>query len=374
MNKKPRILLITPLPPPVHGASMVSQRIKESQTLSNEFDMDFINLSTSHKVDEIQKKSLPLYLVKSWRFLGIFLKTIIYLSTRKYDLCYLAITCYGLPFLKDFPLVMLCKLFCHRIVIHQHNKGMSRYCRRWPYKWLMPMAYRNTSVMLLSQLLYPDIELIVQREQVIICPNGIPATTSSPLEKELPETTPHLLFLSNLLTTKGVFILLDALQLLKEKGVGFHCDFVGGTSKEIDAKVFKEAVQSRGLQSVVTYHGPKYGDEKNFFWAQASAFVLPTYDECFPLVILEAMQHHLPVITTDEGGIPDIVADGGTGFICNRKDARALAKTIECLLNDTGLAQEMGEAGYQRYNKLFTLNNFEENFAKCLHNVIKQRM
>jgi glycosyltransferase involved in cell wall biosynthesis len=53
------------------------------------------------------------------------------------------------------------------------------------------------------------------------------------------------------------------------------------------------------------------------FFEKSHIFVFPTfyYYECFPLVLLEAMQHALPVISTDEGGIPDIAETGITGYI-----------------------------------------------------------
>ena len=99
------------------------------------------------------------------------------LMHRRYDLCYLAITCHGIGFLKDAPFVLLCKLFGKKIVIHQHNKGMSRDVKQWPYRWLLPLVYRNTKVILLSWRLYPDIENVVRKEQILICPNGIPEET-----------------------------------------------------------------------------------------------------------------------------------------------------------------------------------------------------
>lgn len=118
-------------------------------------------------------------------------------------------------FLKDAPFVLLCKLFRRKIVIHQHNKGMSRDVERWPYRWLMPWIYRNTKVILLSWRLYPDIKKIVEKDQILICSNGIPDTLQEELEAKRNNRIPHLLFLSNLMVSKGVIVLLDALEILK---------------------------------------------------------------------------------------------------------------------------------------------------------------
>jgi hypothetical protein len=143
-------------------------------------------------------------------------------------LCYLAITCHGGGFLKDAPFVLLCKLFRRKIVIHQHNKGMAQDTNRWPYRWLLPLVYNNTKVILLSERLYPDIEKIVPRENVVICPNGIRRWLR--IQKKNNDK-PRLLFLSNLIESKGVLVLLDALELLNN-GTALPCDFVGDTTQE----------------------------------------------------------------------------------------------------------------------------------------------
>lgn len=167
--KKSRILFIGTLPPPVHGSAVVSQQIKDSKLINDAFDCDWVNLSTSRRMDEIGKTTLA----KPFRLLGALCKEFWLLLTHRYDLCYLAITCHGSGFLKDSPFVLLAKLLRKKIVIHQHNKGMANDVDRWPYRWLLPLCYKNARVILLSWYLYPDIEKVVPKENVVICPNGI---------------------------------------------------------------------------------------------------------------------------------------------------------------------------------------------------------
>lgn len=219
LENNTKILFVCPMPPPVHGSSMVSQSIKESSVLNDEFEMDFVNLSTSRTMEEIDKRSWSLYARKAVRFIGAYAKTLWLLTTRKYDLCYLAITCHGVGFLKDAPFVLLCKLFRHKVVIHQHNKGMAKDVDRHIYRWLLPMVYRNTKVILLSWRLYADIEKVVKREQVMICPNGIPDTNSKITSAERHNDVPHILFLSNLIVSKGVLDPTRCAENIKRKGM-----------------------------------------------------------------------------------------------------------------------------------------------------------
>lgn len=367
--KKSRLLFIGTLPPPVHGSAVVSQQIKDSKLINDSFDSDWINLSTSRRMDEIGKTTLA----KPFRLLGALCNELWLLLTKRYDLCYLAITCHGSGFLKDSPFVLLAKLFCKKIVIHQHNKGMGNDVDRWPYRWLLPLCYKNAKVILLSWHLYPDIEKVVPKENVVICPNGIRVQEyKRPNVYNSPDTNhvPRLLFLSNLIESKGVFVLLDALKILKDKGYSFICDFVGGETKEIDAKRFAEEVEKRGLNEMAFYQGRKYGDEKEEAFEQSDVFVFPTYYETFGLVNLEAMAHKKPVVATNEGGIPDVIKDGENGLIAERKDSESLAQCIRKLLDSEDLRQRMGEDGYKKLMEQFTEDKFEANLLQIVNDIV----
>jgi glycosyltransferase involved in cell wall biosynthesis len=364
-KRKPRILMIAPLPPPVHGSAMMTQYIKDSKLINEKFDLDWVNLSTSRKMEEIGKTSV----VKLWRFVSSYAGTFWKLLTHRYDCCYLAITCHGIGFLKDAPFVLMCKLFRRKVIIHQHNKGMSADVNRPVYRWLLPLVYRNTKVILLSWRLYPDVEEVVKKEQVLICPNGIPEVEYKP--RKFENAVPRLLFLSNLIESKGVFVLLDACKVLKDKGYNFQCDFVGGETKEIDRSRFEAEVKQRGLDEIVIYLGRRYGEEKIDVIRQSDIFAFPSFygNETFGLVLLEAMQQYRPCVTTDEGGIPDVVINNTTGLISKQRDAQDLAKCLEKLLQDPNLRKIMGQEGYEHFKKNYTLQKYEECISLILTNV-----
>ena len=359
---KNRILFIGPLPPPVHGSAMMCQYIKNSRLINDTFHCDYVNLSTSRRMDEIGKRSVK----KIFRFIGSYFSVLGKLFTHHYDACYLAITCHGMGFLKDAPFVVLCKLFGRKVVIHQHNKGMANDVDRWPYRWLLPLVYRNTTVILLSWKLYPDVKKVVKREQVMICPNGIPDIDQIPHRQ--PHAIPHLLFLSNLIESKGVIDLLDACKILKDKGYRFICNFVGSETKEIDVYRFKSEVHKRGLDEVAFYLGCKYDKDKIEEFANSNVLVFPTFyeNETFGLVLLEAMRQCLPVITTDEGGTTDVVKKGKTGYIAEKHSPRDLADKIKKLLDNPEIAIRMGEEGRKRFLENYTIEKYEETINKTL--------
>ena len=171
--EKKRILFIMTLPPPLHGMSIVCRQIQQSSYINSAFECRYVNSATSRTMTEIGGCSFLTSFRKVKRLLGSFMLLLRELIVFRPELCYLTITCHGLAFLKDAPFVLLCKMFGKRVVIHQHNRGMSTCAHRFPYRWLLPLVYRNATVVLLSWKLYDDVSSVVRREQVRICPNGI---------------------------------------------------------------------------------------------------------------------------------------------------------------------------------------------------------
>lgn len=168
-----------------------------------------------------------------------------------------------------------------------------------------------------------------------------------------------------------MWTLLNACKELKDRDIDFHCDFVGGW-KDVSEDVFKDAVSRFGLESFVFAHGPKYGDEKEPFFANADVMVFPTYyhNECFPLVLLEGMMHGLTCVSTREAGIPGIIDEGKTGYMVARQDYSQLADAVEKLANNRELCKQMGIAGRKKYEEQFTLPVFEKRITECLKNLL----
>lgn len=356
------------LPPPVHGSSIVGKLVSESEIINNSFHGRYINLILSRKVNESGKTN-PQKIV---RFVIIWFHLLGKLLHRKPDLCYYALTTTGAGLYKDVLLITLLRIFRIKIIYHIHNKGIIKVRKKKLNHLLYRFVFKNTYVILLSRHLYYDIKPYVPEDHVYYCPNGIKDYQPSAALVTLPETRPfNILFFSNLIEEKGVFVLVKACSILKDKGYSFQCDFVGGEA-DVSESQFNVFVQEEGLTSQVKYLGKRYGRLKEMSFEQADVFVLPSRYDCFPLVILEAMQHSLPVISAYEGGMPDMVDEGSTGFLLSRyDDVEALAEKLELLMFNPELSKQMGINGRIKYEKNFTLPIFEQRLLSILQNVIK---
>jgi glycosyltransferase involved in cell wall biosynthesis len=370
MPARPRVLFLLHLPPPTHGSSLVGLSIKDSKAIHAEFDCAYVNLLASKQVAESGKVSVG----KLFRFALIWWAVLREVIFSRPKVCYLALSTTGVAFLRDVLIIATLRLFGVRRVFHLHNKGVSARRSRLLSNLLYPFAFGGAQVILLSPRLYADVQRYVPRERIHICPNGIANAVAA--------TEPHgsgtadevqLLFLSNLIESKGVFDLLDACALLKQKGLAFRCTLVGGEG-DIGAERLRLAIESRALSDVVSFLGAKYGAEKEAIFGQAEIFVLPTYypSECFPLVLLEAMSHGLVVVTTDEGGIPDIVDDGSTGFVVPARSPLELAQRLAQLIESRALRGEMGQQARRKYLRDFTLESFERRFLSILRQVVQK--
>jgi glycosyltransferase involved in cell wall biosynthesis len=361
---KTKILFILHTPPPVHGSSVVGKAIKDSQIINEAFECSYINLGTSRTVDEIGKNPF----VKIGRYLSIIIAVLKQLVTNKPNLCYLAITAKGPAFYKDSLIALLVKGIGVPMVYHFHNKGVSTHQHKTLDNFLYRRVFKNAHAILLSKYLYSDVEKYFTPERVHYCPNGIPDIDfkQKKLDKRKNEKV-EILFLSNLIESKGVFVLLEACNILNQKGLQFHCTYVGGVG-DVNAQQFQEKVNKLALTEIVIYAGKKYGKEKEEVFSKADIFAFPTFyhNECFPLVLLEAMQHSLPTTSTFEGGIRSIIDDGKTGFLVPQKDAKALAEKLELLMNNPELRKKMGEAGRAKYEQEFTLKEFEKRLKEIL--------
>jgi len=197
------------------------------------------------------------------------------------------------------------------------------------------------------------------RELVQVPIEVIPYTTS------LPTPAPRaghrtagapltVLFVGRLVERKGVGHLVDAAsRLLPSVDVRLVIVGDGPERARIEARI-----REQGLDGRIVVRGRVSEAELQAAYAAADAFVLPAVvdrrgdTEGLGVVLLEAMNHRVPVIASAIGGITDIVEDGVSGLLVPPGDATALAAALERLARAPDLSVSLGDAGYRRLHEL----------------------
>ena len=367
MNKE-KILLFIKIPPPLTGATLMNKRVHESELLRANFNIHSILISYMSKRNEMGKWRVN----KAYKTIIVLYKLIHELVLFKPRLIYFQLSPHGVAFLRDLFFVLIIKIFNVKIVYHMRGKGIKQKSKvKWK-KIFYKFAFRNSDIICLSSLLTYDIEDVFNGT-IHIVNNGIPdiANCFSTKSQENENYNVNILYLSNLKKSKGILDFIEAMNLLNQRGLKFNAMIVGEEadllSNDINKLIFTKKLNER-----IIFDGPKFDNEKYQILAKSDIFVLPTKNECFPGVLLEAMQFQLPVITTHEGAIPEIVDSEITGILVDKNAPVQIAEKIEILINNPELRKSMGKAGRRKFKKNYILKRFEEKLNDVFYDILSK--
>ena len=159
----------------------------------------------------------------------------------------------------------------------------------------------------------------------------------------------RLVFVGRLDPVKGVPVLFDALEKVRETRTDISLEIVGGGS-------LKEELEARAKDIAgVTFHGYMSQDEVAAKIEASDALVLPSYAEGLPVVYMEALASARPVIATDVAGVSELVENNQTGLLIEPGDSDQLAKAILEMAGNPQKRREMGLVGRERVAEEFNI-------------------
>lgn len=168
-----------------------------------------------------------------------------------------------------------------------------------------------------------------------------------------PEPVPfELLCVGRLVPAKGQHLLLGAVAALAGQGRQVRLCLVGDGP---DRPGLEAAAAARGIAGQVVFAGAVDQDRIRRFYAEADVFVLASFAEGVPVVLMEAMAMEIPCVTTRITGIPELIRDGIDGLLVPPSDTDALAAEIARLMDDSALRRQLGENGRRRIAEKYNL-------------------
>jgi len=155
-------------------------------------------------------------------------------------------------------------------------------------------------------------------------------------------TRPTLLFVGRLAAVKGVSVLFDALTVVIKQHPDVLLRLVGDGPERplLDARAVE-----MGFQDHVEFCGYKSQADVAEALSTADIFVLPSFAEGVPVVLMEAMASQVPVVTSRIAGVPELVEDGRSGLLVPPGATGPLTDALNKLLGDANLRAEMGKIG-----------------------------
>ena len=173
----------------------------------------------------------------------------------------------------------------------------------------------------------------------------------------------ELISVGSLVPVKGYHILIAAMDRLLHEGRLFRLRLVGDGPERaaLERDVFK-----RDLARHVVFEGRQHSDRVREFYEQADVFVLSSFAEGIPVVLMEAMAMEIPCIATWITGIPELIRNEVDGLLVTPSSDEDLARAVARLMDESGLRLRLGKSGRQRVAEGFDLQRNIEHLAKIL--------
>jgi len=209
---------------------------------------------------------------------------------------------------------------------------------------------------------YLEKRIRIPPNKIVVIPPAIDPIRFHPLEHQTPDKR-IILNVARLDREKAHNVLLKACVCLKNLKVPFECNIIGDGPER---RNLLRLIESLGLDSHVHLLGAKTNAEVVPHYQEASVFVMPSLLEALGVAAMEAMACGVPVVASRVGGVPELVEDGGTGFLVEVGDHQEFAAKIALLLENTELRTKMGREARSKIIESFNINEQVRRLAQTL--------
>lgn len=274
---------------------------------------------------------------------------------------------FGASFYRKLPFIWLASALHIPVVNHVHGSEICRFYHTAP-AWEKRLKKNTFSkcdqVIVLSDYWKERLSCIVEESKISVIPNyGNLLPTAAKSGKN------HVLFMGFLSELKGCFDIPKVAAIVSKRVENARFILAGSGTQEDRERILDEAGKAC-VQNRIELPGWVRGEEKCRLLEEAALFFLPSYTEGMPMSILEAMGYGLPIVSSNVGGIPQLVTDGENGFLCKPGDAEGFAEAIIRILEDEKLRSEMGEASRKILRERYSLKHHTDELARVYESLM----
>ena len=243
---------------------------------------------------------------------------------------------------------------------------IAKFLYRISFRYATKVFFQNqddVTLFLENKLIKPEVCELVPG-------SGIELAAFNPVSSK-PNSVFTFLLISRVIYDKGIVEYIEAIQLLKAKGVRARFQLLGATDPKHSRGIPLQLINSWINQGLIEYLG-KTGDVKPYINA-ADCVVLPSYREGSPRSLMEAAALAKPIVTTNVPGCNQVVTDRYNGLLCRVKSATDLAAKMLQMINlPEKTRQEMGERGRKKmeleFNEQVVIHKYHRAIQSILEN------
>ena len=349
MRQNGKIMMVGPNIDGLGGISRVVRIWRDGSVFSDN-EVKYISTVTDRGVNK------GLYLLKAFAsFVGSILKgqPLVYIHTSSYN-----------SFRRKSVFLAAGLMFRRKIVLHIHPthfhqfvlelKGIERALTHF-------LLNRVDGLVVLTEEMRASMDSLFHGRPVYVLRNPVDVSSmknSDGWEREHR----RLLYLGWYIREKGVYDLVDAIEILILRGTTVFLDLFG--TKQV--KELRTYVKRKQLEGAVSVHEWIDDREKCKALHRATALVLPSYSEGMPNVILEAMATRTPIISTQVGGLKEVLRDGENAIITKAGDPTDLSEKILRCLNDAELRNRIAANAYEEALAKYDVSIVKKELSRIL--------
>lgn len=356
-QNKPKLLIVGPDEVKMRGGiTTVITGMRNSEILNEHFDVTVFASCINGSLVQRLAYTFCAYL----RFLFCF---------SRYDVFHLHVASYGSTFRKMYY-VKLIQWAHKKVVLHLHSgKYLIFYEGLSPKKQKKVVRFLQSAdaVIALSDDWKDKFEATFGLRNCITIPNGVDTKLFATAHADPSTVATKFLFLGRLSEAKGIYDLIDAVALVKQKGVAIHCVLAGdGDMPEMTA-----LIAQKGLQDYFTLAGWVAEPQKLAYLQACGTLVLPSHGEALPMAILEAMAAGKGIVSTTVGAIPEVVSEEN-GILIAPKAVKALADAMIKCATDVAYLQTISANNLQKIEENYSRTKMDKQLKHCLEQVLLQ--
>ena len=359
-----KIIFIGNYPPPFSGQSIAFKTLVDGYKIESK---DYYVINTIEKIG----KRNNVYRILDYTC--VIFRLLFLILFKKTETIYHIISSDKRGFIRDYVIINLSSIFRKRIILHSHNGNYDQFfdlSSERLKKIISKTLSKASTIILLSKRLRKTFYFISEDNKFAYVNNGLPIERPKFLNKP-KEGVISILYLSNLIESKGYLDIIKAALIMKEMKIvqNFHFHFAGdfmlnpSQDKSYNSinkahQLFFNLIEDNKLSDYITYHGIVQGENKNNLLYNADVFLLPTYYnvEAQPLTIIEAIAYGCAIFATNYRGIPEMLIEGRNGQYVDPNSPSDIVEKLSYL----------NRINIQVYSK-YSINLFDENFTKEQH-------